>query len=92
MTTKTEDDIAKEKEAVQKMVGAKGAMEASLKRIERLEGALKHLNCILSDMQSRVGDGLYVNTHYHGKATTGEATVKIKDQIQYAREVISRVA
>ena len=37
MTTKTEDEIAREKEAVQKMVGAKSAMETAIKRIQRLD-------------------------------------------------------
>jgi hypothetical protein len=37
---KTEEQITKEKEAVTKVIGAKSAMEAALRRIETLENAL----------------------------------------------------
>ena len=75
MTTKTEDEIAREKEAVQKMVGAKSAMEAALSRIDRLQKAMSSIDLVLSDMQRHAGDGLYVKTHYHGGAA-GEPCVK----------------
>lgn len=88
---KTEDEIAREKEAVQKMVGAKGAMEAALKRIERLEMALGQVNNILADMKQRVGPGLYVKTFYHGTNASGEATISLFDQIGYAQAAIGRV-
>lgn len=91
MTTKTEDEIAREKEAVQKMVGAKSAMEAALSRIERLQQALKQIDTVLTDAQRHVGDGVYVKTHYHG-GSAGEQTVKLKDQLGYARRLIQSVS
>lgn len=92
MTTKTEDEIAREKEAVQKMVGAKSAMEAALSRLDRLQKAMANIDAILADAQRHVGDGVYVKTYHHGLAgTPGETTVKLKDQIGYARRLIQGV-
>lgn len=91
MTMKTEDEIAREKEAVQKMVGAKSAMEAALSRIERLQKAMSNIDTILTDAQRSVGDGVYVKTYHHG-GSSGEATVKLKDQIGYARRIIQGVS
>ncbi|OOY15097.1 hypothetical protein [Thioclava sp. DLFJ4-1] len=89
---KTEDEIAREKEQVQKMIGAKGAMEAAIKRIERLEKAISHAECILSDMRGKVGEGLYVKTFYHGRTIgDGEQTISLRDQISYAQSVLEDV-
>lgn len=41
MTDKTEEQIAKDKEAVARMAGAKASMEAALRRIQSLETSLK---------------------------------------------------
>ncbi len=90
MNVKTEDEIAREKDAVQKMIGAKGAMEAALKRIERLEGALSSVNMVLEDMRKKVGQNLYVKTYHHGGAS-GEAVVSLSAQIEYAQNMILRV-
>lgn len=91
MTSKTEDDVAREKDAVQKMIGAKGAMEAALKRIERLEGALRHADQIASDMRAKFGDGLYIKTYYHGESGGGEKVVSLKSQVEYLRSMIAKV-
>jgi hypothetical protein len=40
---KSEEQIAKDKEAVKAMTGAKAAMEASLRRISQLEAALENV-------------------------------------------------
>ena len=89
---KTEDEIAREKEAVQKMVGAKSAMEAALSRIDRLQKALSHADTILNDAQHHAGDGIYVRTHRHGiVGKDGEQCVKLKDQLGYARRIIQGV-
>lgn len=90
MTTKTEDEIAREKDAVQKMIGAKGAMEAALKRIERLEGALRHVDQIASDMCAKFGDGLYIKTYYHGGPDSGEKVIPLKSQVEYLRSIIAK--
>ena len=91
MSTKTEDEIAREKEAVQKMVGAKSAMEAALSRLDRLQKTMSSIDAILADAQRHVGDGIYVKTHYHG-GSAGEQCIKLKDQIGYARRLIQGVA
>ena len=91
MTAKTDDEIAREKEAVQKMIGAKSAMETALQRIRRLEDTLGHIDAILADMRGKVGEGLYVKTFYHGASGSGEATVTLKSQIDYAKRMIGAV-
>lgn len=91
MTAKTDDEIAREKEAVQKIVGAKSAMEAALQRINRLERTLSHVDAILTDMRGNVGDGLYIKTFHHGGSGNGEATVTLKSQIDYAKRMIGDV-
>lgn len=88
---KTEDDIAREKEAVQKMIGAKSAMEAALSRIERLQSAIGSVQMILSDLHKNLGDGLYVKTFHHGSSGNGEATIKAKDQLAYAKRIMDAV-
>lgn len=90
---KTEDEIAREKELVQKMVGAKSAMETAIKRIERLELVLGMLDRILSDMAENVGDRLYVKTYQHGESD-GSGTIKtipLRKQISYARSIVEKV-
>lgn len=64
MTDKTEERIAAEKDAVQKMVGAKGAMDAALQRIKRLEDTIASMNMMIDDLAKNVGDGLLFKTYY----------------------------
>jgi len=63
MTTKTEDQAEKDKAAVQKMVGAKTAMEAAIRRIERLESALRVAKSRIEQMQTAHGDRLGFRVH-----------------------------
>lgn len=57
---KNDERIAKDKEAVAKMAGAKDAMAAALRRIETLEMALKAAQRQFADLASGIGDGLYI--------------------------------
>ena len=59
---KSEEQIAKDKEAVARMIGAKSAMEAAQRRIETLEFTLKNV-------RSRV--------EHVGKAFGGEAFIRV---------------
>lgn len=64
MNDKAEDRIAAEKEAVQKMIGAKGAMDTALQRIRRLEDTICSMNMMIDDLAKNVGDGLLFQTYY----------------------------
>lgn len=92
MTTKTEDDIQREKDAVQKMIGAKGAMETALVRIGRLETTLSEIASVLDDAAKRVGPDLYIKTYYWPRNGSDERTVRLQEQLQrmskLAREVV----
>ena len=64
--TKTEEQIAKDKDAVQKMVGAKGAMEAALRRIETLESALRAAKVRIEESSRAHGDKLAFSVYRDG--------------------------
>jgi type II secretory pathway component PulL len=88
MTPKTEDQIAKDKEAVAKMVGAKSAMEAAQRRIELLEACLRQCNADMEGLQRVIGDRLCAPE----RQTDG--TIKatpIFNQFQIARNRIEKV-
>lgn len=57
---KNDERIAKDKEAVAKMAGAKDAMAAALRRIETLEMALKAAQRQFTDLAGGIGDGLHI--------------------------------
>lgn len=61
MTEKTDEQIARDKEAVKAMTGAKNAMEAALRRIEVLEVALKSVRHQTQAIAKPFGQGLYLN-------------------------------
>lgn len=65
MTNKTEQQIEKEKLAVAKMIGAKGAMELVLKRVENLERALKMSINLHAETARLVADDAIIRTHYN---------------------------
>ncbi len=90
MTDKTEDQIAREKEAVQKMVGAKSAMESALARIVTLERAIKIMADDLDDMAQRSGDGIGYKTHRNGGAG-GEDFISFRKQAQRIAEIGRKV-
>ena len=84
---KTEDEIAREKDAVQKMIGAKGAMETAIKRIERLEQTISSILMISDDMASKVGDSLAYRTYYHGIKSEGASYVTVQEQLRRIGEI-----
>lgn len=63
MTAKTEDQAEKDKEAVQKMIGAKSAMEAAIRRIEKLESALKSAKRRFEEMGIAHGDKIALSVY-----------------------------
>lgn len=73
--TKSEEQIAKDKEAVARMIGAKAAMEAAQRRIETLETALKSTRNQCERVAAAFGDAAHFNV-YHG---TGWAVRSAKD-------------
>ncbi|MBD7992873.1 hypothetical protein H9643_19025 [Ochrobactrum sp. Sa2BUA5] len=64
--TKTEAQIAKDKEAVKAMTGAKAAMEASLRRIEILEMALKSVRAQVENVGKAFGPDVFLNVYRAG--------------------------
>ena len=64
--TKTEEQIARDKDAVQKMVGAKSAMESALRRIDALENALKKARMAIEEAGNTYGDKLAFSVYRDG--------------------------
>jgi hypothetical protein len=60
-TTKSEEQVAKDKEAVARMIGAKSAMEAAQRRIELLEGALRQAKVNLEAISKPFGPEVFIN-------------------------------
>lgn len=63
---KTDDQIAKEKEAVKAMTGAKAAMEAALSRIDTLERALKSVRAQSERVGKAFGPDVFLNVYQSG--------------------------
>ena len=82
MTTgKSEDEIERERKAVQAMVGAKGAVEKVLARNDRLVARLKTTVDGLKDIRRSVGD-LYIRTHRNKNSNQGtEHHIRLADYI-----------
>ena len=59
---KSDDQIAREKEAVASMKGAQANMKAALDRIQTLESALAAAAYALRQMKHYTPTGLYINT------------------------------
>jgi len=89
MSDKTEDQITREKDAVQKMVGAKSAMEAALGRIATLERAITNMNVVLDDMSKQVGDGVGYMTYRTEKNVEG--FISIRKQANRVAEIGRKV-
>ena len=88
MTPKTDDQIAKDKEAVAKMIGAKSAMESAQRRIELLESCLRQCDEDMARLQRAIGDNLYAPERQQ------DGTIKatpIFTQFQIARGRIAKV-
>jgi len=62
---KSEEQIAKDKEAVARMIGAKTAMEAAQRRIETLEYALKSLRFQCENVGKAFGEAAHFNVYDH---------------------------
>lgn len=63
---KTEEQIAKDKEAVKAMTGAKAAMEASLRRITVLENALESVQRQSETLSKAFGKDVFLNVWQRG--------------------------
>jgi len=57
---KTEEQIAREREAVKAMVGAKSNMETVLDRIRTLENALRSASSSISLLKGYIGPSAYM--------------------------------
>lgn len=79
---KTDEEIAKEKEAVQKMVGAKGAMETALNRIQRLERELSSVCNIMEEIAKAIGDNTLYRTYSHGEAGNEARAVSVANNLR----------
>lgn len=60
--TKDQDQIAKDKEAVAKMIGAKDAMAAAIRRVSDLESTLGAVRSELQRIDKEVSGALYVRS------------------------------
>lgn len=61
-----EERIARDKEAVAKLIGAREAMAASLRRITDLETILRHTQVRLNSLAGNVGEGLFYQVIENG--------------------------
>lgn len=74
---KTEEEIAKEKEAIHKMIGAKSAMETAINRIARLERELLFACETMEEVAKATGDYLMYRTYRHGGNQSDASVVQI---------------
>lgn len=81
---KSEEQIAKDKEAVARMIGAKTAMEAAQRRIETLELALKTVRFQCEQVGKAFSDSAHFYT-YNPKNTTGGW------EVRKARDIFSDI-
>lgn len=84
---KTDDEIAREKDAVAKMKGAKDAMETVLQRCQTLERALNGTIDALETVKKAVGPGLHMPTYHHNRGGGGAATISVQEAIQYGLDI-----
>lgn len=61
---KSEEQIAKDKEAVARMIGAKSAMEAAQRRIETLESTLRNVRSRCDCVAKAFGDAAHFNVYH----------------------------
>lgn len=62
---KSEEQIARDKEAIAKMVGAKSAMEAAIRRIEVLEECLKSVRRQSEVIGKAFNETVHLNVYSH---------------------------
>lgn len=87
MTAKTEEQIEADKQAVQKMIGAKSAMEAALRRIQVLETALRAAKSRIEEIGRGHGDALAIAVYRDGSqrfVSAKELTRKAVNEIEDA--------
>lgn len=89
-TTKTEDDIARDKEAVEKMKGAKGAMEAALRRIDTLETTLRNVVPYLDECKKATSPNVAIRTFYHGGSQHESQVAMVHQVIDGAKAMIAK--
>lgn len=78
---KTEDEIAREKDMVQKMVGAKSAMDAALSRIDRLQKTIERMVSMIDDVSGAFGETLMYPTYQHGENSSDRKPIAVKKQM-----------
>lgn len=80
-----EERIEKDKEAVQKMIGAKSAMEASIREIERLRETIRRMSSAHQDCMKVVGSDAYVRAYRKpdGEGAKESAVVSVKAISQF---------
>lgn len=88
--TKPDDDVAREREAVQKLIGARGAMETALLRIHRLEQAISTMLVYNDEVAAGIGDGLFVVTFRHNDGS-GAKPIRLKDYLLKTSEIGRKV-
>ena len=86
---KSDDQIAKDKEAVKAMTGAKQAMEAALRRIELLEGALSSIRTRSDEMSKAFGGDIYVN--FYDRVSGNMKPTRSKELFGAINETINKV-
>lgn len=74
---KTDEEIAKEKEAIQKMIGAKSAMETAINRIARLERELLFVCETMEEAARATGDNFLYRTYRHGGNQSDTSVVQL---------------
>lgn len=93
-TTETQTQIDKDKEAVAKMIGAKSAMEAALRRIDTLETALKRCETLHVEAMKGTTDAACIFTHYSGQNcayTDSKKPVCLDDFSKVIAEIVRSV-
>lgn len=84
---KTDAEIASEKDAVEKMRGAKGAMELVLQRQATLETTLKYVLGVIEEVKRVVGPSILIKSVYHGRNSFEAQTVPLQEVLQSALDV-----
>lgn len=85
---KTEDQVEADKIAVQKMIGAKSAMEAALRRIQALEEALRRSRSRIEEIGNGHGDKLAIAVYRAGEQKFISAKVLTREAIAVIDDVL----
>lgn len=85
---KTEEDIAREKEAIASMKGAKSSMELALSRNTRLEMALAALIGDIETLKRALGDSAYLPVIENGSRVIKPIHAFVDEATKKARSVL----